>query len=68
MELNENEVMNVKYVDAVELKEMFEQASAGLIQLTPWFRMICDNFLYGWWEKLDALPPSDYQTIHHLTL
>ncbi|KAJ3021743.1 UNVERIFIED_CONTAM: isopentenyl-diphosphate delta-isomerase idi1 [Siphonaria sp. JEL0065] len=59
-----NEVKTVQYVTKAELQQMFETAG---IKMTPWFRLIAENFLYKWWDNLDALPAvSEPNVIHRL--
>lgn len=31
---------------------MFDDPSS---KFTPWFKIICENYLFNWWEKLDDL-------------
>ena len=66
MNLNPNEVSNVKYVDQTELKELFEQADKGLVQVTPWFKLIVEKFLYTWWDQLQDLSCFQDDKIHRL--
>ncbi|KAG0420515.1 hypothetical protein HPB47_003452 [Ixodes persulcatus] len=36
--------------------------------LTPWFKLIVENFLFKWWDNLHSLEQvEDHQKIHHLT-
>lgn len=65
MQPSPNEVMDTRYVDAQELRQMFAQCERGEILLTPWFRLICDNFLFQWWKRLDNLPASEEQSVIH---
>jgi isopentenyl-diphosphate delta-isomerase len=51
LEPNLNEVRDVRYVTADELKAMFNEAS---LAFTPWFKLICHSLLFEWWEHLDA--------------
>ena len=51
LDVNPNEVMDVKYVTADELKAMFKQ---GKLEFTPWFKLICETMLFEWWENLDG--------------
>lgn len=53
--LNDNEVNTAKYVDADELREMFKLQEQGKLHFSPWFHMIAEKFLFGWWEKLDSI-------------
>ncbi|KVI04350.1 isopentenyl-diphosphate Delta-isomerase I-like [Cynara cardunculus var. scolymus] len=69
---NPDEVKDVKYVNAEELKELVRKADAGEegLKLSPWFRLIVDNFLYEWWDRVHkgTLPEAvDMKTIHKLT-
>ena len=50
LKINPNEVQAAKYVSPDELKELFKQKD-GL--WTPWFRLICESFLFKWWQDLD---------------
>lgn len=50
LNINSNEVQAAKYVSPEELKELFKQKD-GL--WTPWFRLICESFLFKWWQDLD---------------
>ena len=50
LEVNPNEVQDVKYVSADELKHMFKE---GKLAFTPWFKLICNTMLFEWWEHLD---------------
>ncbi|KAJ9552935.1 hypothetical protein OSB04_016980 [Centaurea solstitialis] len=72
MNPNPDEVKDVKYVNAEELKELVRKADAGEegLKLSPWFRLIVDNFLYEWWDRVHkgTLPEAiDMKTIHKLT-
>lgn len=49
LEVNENEVRDVKYVAAEELKAMFEHKD---LLFTPWFKLICESMLFQWWDEL----------------
>ena len=46
-----NEVRDVKYVTADELRAMFNDSS---LVFTPWFKLICQTMLFQWWESLDS--------------
>ena len=52
---NPEEVADVMYVNKEQLRELLRKADAGEggITLSPWFRLVVDNFLFDWWEKLD---------------
>ncbi|EFN53784.1 hypothetical protein CHLNCDRAFT_53578 [Chlorella variabilis] len=54
---NAEEVMDTKYVSLGELRQMMHPSS-GLLW-SPWFRIIAENFLEGWWRDLDATLTTD---------
>lgn len=60
---NLNEVKDYKYVTQDELKEMFKNED---LVFTPWFKLICQTFLYKWWDNLDSLKQFEDETIHRL--
>ncbi|GMM28820.1 isopentenyl-diphosphate delta-isomerase [Martiniozyma asiatica (nom. inval.)] len=49
---NLNEVRDWKYVSQENLKEMFQDKN---LVFTPWFKLICENYLFQWWNDLDSL-------------
>lgn len=49
MAINRNEVEAVKFVSAEELKSMMQDSS---LKFTPWFKIICDKFLFTWWDSM----------------
>lgn len=69
---NPEEVADIKYVNRDELKELLRKADAGEegLKLSPWFRLIVDNFLYKWWDQVEKgtfKEAADMKTIHKLT-
>eukprot|EP00457_Paulinella_chromatophora_P011764 gb/GEZN01011924.1/.p1 GENE.gb/GEZN01011924.1/~~gb/GEZN01011924.1/.p1 ORF type:complete len:243 (-),score=38.28 gb/GEZN01011924.1/:371-1099(-) len=53
---NPSEIDAVRWVDAAELREMFNEADSNpQLKITPWFRMIAESFLFEWWSKLDEV-------------
>ncbi len=66
---NLNEVKSVKYLGVKECREFLaegERHESGVL-LTPWFRMICERFLFEWWERLEDLSSvKDHSNIHKL--
>jgi len=48
--VNRNEVEEVKYVSPDELRADFALAKTNPEHLTPWFQMIAEQLLFGWWE------------------
>lgn len=68
LSVNPNEVKSVKYVNKENLRDMLESARQGSVILTPWFKLICEHFLFKWWDSLDKLKEvQDHKTIHNLT-
>lgn len=68
---NPEEVSDVKYVNRDELKQLLKKADAGEggIKLSPWFRLVVDNFLMGWWDHVEQgtlKEAVDMKTIHKL--
>ncbi|KAJ1649004.1 isopentenyl-diphosphate delta-isomerase idi1 [Dispira simplex] len=65
--VNPNEVQSVRYVTKDELKQLLRDAEQGRVLVTPWFRLICNKFLFAWWDQLDALDSlCDTNTIHRM--
>jgi farnesyl-diphosphate farnesyltransferase len=54
---NLEEVDDFKYVTMDELKTMMDPSN-GLLW-SPWFRIICEKFLYNWWGDLDNALHTD---------
>lgn len=59
---NLNEVRDYKYVSAAELKEMFTNPE---LKFTPWFKLICDSYLFKWWDTLADLSKVENDTEIH---
>ncbi|OMH82434.1 Isopentenyl-diphosphate Delta-isomerase 1 [Zancudomyces culisetae] len=69
LHVNENEVKSVRYVTEDELNAMFNEASTpgSNLLLTPWFKLVCQNFLSKWWKKIDNLNEvEEDSTIYHM--
>ncbi|KAF8388543.1 hypothetical protein HHK36_027218 [Tetracentron sinense] len=69
---NPDEIADVKYVNRDQLKELLRKADAGEVglKLSPWFRLVVDNFLLKWWDNVEKgtlKEASDMKTIHRLT-
>nr|QWY12643.1 isopentenyl-diphosphate delta-isomerase I [Pistacia terebinthus subsp. palaestina] len=69
---NPDEVADIKYVNREQLKELLRKADAGEegLKLSPWFRLVVDNFLFKWWDHLEKgtlKEVVDMKTIHKLT-
>lgn len=64
LSVNPNEVRDHKWVSQDDLRSMF--ASSDL-SYTPWFKLICETFLYKWWNNLSNISVCvDEPTIHRL--
>ncbi|KAG9446677.1 hypothetical protein H6P81_012805 [Aristolochia fimbriata] len=68
---NPDEVADVKYVNRDQLKELLRKADTGEdgVKLSPWFRLVVDNFLLKWWTHLEQgtlEEVADMKTIHKL--
>ncbi|KAF9903931.1 isopentenyl-diphosphate delta-isomerase idi1 [Lobosporangium transversale] len=51
-----NEVRDVCWVNQAELKALLEKGvtpDSGII-VTPWFKLICEHFLFSWWDRMLA--------------
>lgn len=72
MNPNPNEVADVRYVNQEQLKELVRKADAGEdgLKLSPWFKLVVNNFLFKWWDHLEKGTINeivDMKTIHKLT-
>ncbi|KAJ3443372.1 isopentenyl-diphosphate delta isomerase [Anaeramoeba flamelloides] len=47
LDINPNEIDSVKYVTQEQLKEMLKND-----KISPWMRIICQSYLFPWWDKL----------------
>lgn len=64
---NPNEVSSTRYVDQEELKQLLEDGDQGTVKITPWFKLICNKFLFEWWNNLSDLSKFiDVSTIHRM--
>ena len=68
---NPNEVASVRYVNRQELKDLIAEVDdkGNDVTMSPWFRLIAEQFLPTWWDHLDAQTLSsacDTTTIHRL--
>ncbi|GAB4815759.1 hypothetical protein N2152v2_002805 [Parachlorella kessleri] len=70
LEPNPEEVMDTKYVTLPELRSMMAPDSG--LRWSPWFRLIAEHFLEGWWRDLGATLGTDAHvdthTIHRLDI
>eukprot|EP01156_Anaeramoeba_ignava_P008368 Anaeramoba_ignava/a358601_20.p1 GENE.a358601_20~~a358601_20.p1 ORF type:complete len:217 (+),score=67.98 a358601_20:22-651(+) len=66
VQINYNEVSEIKYVNEDELKKIIEEGN-----VSPWFKLISEKFLFDLWEKLkekdyDFNKGNDFSKIIHL--
>ncbi|XP_036378075.1 isopentenyl-diphosphate Delta-isomerase 1 [Megalops cyprinoides] len=62
-----NEIKSHCYVTKEELKDMLEKARKGELQITPWFSLIAETFLFKWWDNLHNLKQfMDHDKIHRM--
>lgn len=57
LEPSKNEVRDIKWVSADELRQLFKdvETHTGVhkdLKYTPWFKLICEGMLFNWWEAL----------------
>lgn len=46
---NPNEVSSTRYVSRDRMRQLLTDGTV----LTPWFRLLCEHFLFAWWDELD---------------
>lgn len=71
---NANEVRATRFVTPSELRELLQSETPNpsksdhdAIRITPWFKLICNNFLFKWWDDLASVTKFvDHKTIHRL--
>ena len=63
--INDNEVKKILYVDQHELRDLLSLKDQGVL-VTPWFKLICDKFLFQWWNSLSNLSSYIDNDIHDL--
>lgn len=51
VKLNPHEVSEIKWVSPDQLRAEFAVAATEPEHLTPWFQMISEQLLFGWWEN-----------------
>uniref|UniRef100_A0A3Q3WEC7 isopentenyl-diphosphate Delta-isomerase n=1 Tax=Mola mola TaxID=94237 RepID=A0A3Q3WEC7_MOLML len=62
-----NEIKSHCYVSKEELKEMLEKAKRKELEITPWFSLIAETFLFKWWDNLQNLKQfMDHDHIHRM--
>eukprot|EP01121_Diplochlamys_sp_Union-15-3_P008761 TRINITY_DN2340_c0_g1_i1.p1 TRINITY_DN2340_c0_g1~~TRINITY_DN2340_c0_g1_i1.p1 ORF type:complete len:257 (-),score=45.38 TRINITY_DN2340_c0_g1_i1:24-710(-) len=64
---NINEVKDYRFVSINELKDFISSANKNGVQLTPWFGLIANNYLWDWWENIDKIETFKDDLIHRLS-
>ena len=52
---NPSEVNSVRYVSKDALKQMFKDMEEGKVFIAPWFQLICETFLFKWWDRVEEI-------------
>lgn len=62
-----NEIKSYCYVTKEELKDMLEKAKRKELEITPWFSLIAETFLFKWWDNLHNLKEfMNHEKIHRM--
>ncbi|XP_036616430.1 isopentenyl-diphosphate Delta-isomerase 1-like [Trichosurus vulpecula] len=63
------ELKNYYYMSKEELRELLAKGARGEAKITPWLKLMADNFLFKWWDSLPNVNHFvDHKTIHHRVL
>lgn len=65
MKPNPNEVSRVVYVSLAGFREFQGYLEKNNILFTPWFRLILNSHLKGWWKQIDNLERIEYDPVIH---
>ncbi|XP_074051337.1 isopentenyl-diphosphate Delta-isomerase 1-like [Macrotis lagotis] len=61
------ELKNYHYMSKEELRELLAKGARGEAKVTPWLKVMAENFLFKWWDSLPNLDHFvDHETIHRL--
>ncbi|XP_074593477.1 isopentenyl-diphosphate delta isomerase isoform X1 [Brevipalpus obovatus] len=64
---NPDEVSEAVFLKKDELRSYMEEKEKEGYPISPWFKLIHDKFLYGYWDNLTKLDQFvDHKTIHKL--
>lgn len=61
--VNPNEVKATKWVSQEELKAMFQDKD---LLFTPWFKLICESYIWKWWDRLDSVAEFEDEEVHRM--
>uniref|UniRef100_F6VIN8 isopentenyl-diphosphate Delta-isomerase n=1 Tax=Monodelphis domestica TaxID=13616 RepID=F6VIN8_MONDO len=61
------ELKNYYYMSKEELRELLAKGARGEAKITPWLKLMAENFLFKWWDSLPNVNDFvDHKTIHRL--
>ncbi|XP_068942209.1 isopentenyl-diphosphate Delta-isomerase 1-like [Petaurus breviceps papuanus] len=61
------ELKNYYYMSKEELREILAKGDRGEAKITPWLKLMAENFLFKWWDSLPNVNHFiDHKTIHRL--
>lgn len=67
VDVNDNEVQAHRYVSKDQLYGLLEESKTKDTLVTPWFNLICQHFLFKWWDNLEKLDSQfDRDSIHRM--
>lgn len=52
---NSEEVQDIRYVTKEQMHDLLSNAGKYKIQVTPWIRLLAQDFLFRYWDNLDDL-------------
>lgn len=65
---NPNEVKESLYISRNDISHFISSLEVQGQVITPWFKLVVENFLFDWWDNLHNLSKfEDHATIHRLT-
>ncbi|XP_064456099.1 isopentenyl-diphosphate Delta-isomerase 1-like [Ornithodoros turicata] len=65
---NANEVKAIKYVSKDNILPFIASLESQGEVITPWFKLVIENFLFNWWDNLHDLKKfEDHHQVHFLT-
>ncbi|XP_077514917.1 isopentenyl-diphosphate delta isomerase [Amblyomma americanum] len=65
---NPNEVKESLYISRKDILPFISSLEMQGRVITPWFKLVVENFLFDWWDNLHDLKKlEDHATIHRLT-
>jgi len=62
--MNPNECKAYRWISQSELRDFMRTASTD--DVTPWFKLIFDNYLDNWWTDLDSIQKYQDNKIHKM--